>query len=274
MASNIHIGSDHRLTHPNSDLIAELKLCAKLLTEKLQSDQFEDASVLIQSMVQTRDHHMFQSVGKLTRGLHNAIVNFHVDADLSKIPPKIADSDIHDASSRLNYVIQLTQNAADRTMDMVDEAAPIAANLGQEARVLRAEWARLKRREMSAAEFRGFYDRMSDFLEQMEVGTERLNKSLQNIVLEQGFQDLTGQVLKRVIGLIGDVEKDLVQLVLLAGHVEEVAGIAAPTADDKEMKVLVEKRKHEAEGPQINKARDNVVAGQDEVDDLLSSLGF
>jgi chemotaxis protein CheZ len=274
MASNIRIGSDNRLINPNSDLIAELKLCAKLLTEKLQSDQFEDASVLIQSMVQTRDHHMFQSVGKLTRGLHNAIVNFHVDADLTKIPPKIADSDIHDASSRLNYVMQLTQNAADRTMDMVDEAAPIAANLGQEARVLRAEWARLKRREMNPDEFRGFYDRMSDFLEQMEVGTERLNKSLQNIVLEQGFQDLTGQVLKRVIGLIGDVERDLVQLVLLAGHVEEVAGIASPTADEKEIKVLIEKRKHEAEGPQINKARDNVVAGQDEVDDLLSSLGF
>ena len=274
MASGIRIGNDSRLTHPNSDLIAELKSCAKLLTEKLQSNQFEDASVLIQSMVQTRDLHMFQSVGKLTRGLHNAIVNFHVDADLTKIPPKIADSDIHDASSRLNYVIQLTQNAADKTMDMVDEAAPIAANLGQEAKLLGAEWARLKRREMSPDEFRGLYDRMTDFLEQMETGTERLSKSLQNIVLEQGFQDLTGQVLKRVIGLIGDVEKDLVQLVLLAGHVEEITGLASPNSDEKENEALIKKRKHEAEGPQIDKARENVVAEQDEVDDLLSSLGF
>lgn len=274
MASDIRIGTDSRLVNPDSDLIAELKSCAKLLTEKLQSDQFEDASVLIQSMVQTRDQHMFQSVGKLTRGLHNAIVNFHVDADLSKAPPKISDSDIHDASSRLNYVIQLTQNAADKTMDMVDEAAPIAANLGQEARVLREEWARLKRREMSPDEFRSLYDRMNDFLDQIETGTERLSTSLQNIVLEQGFQDLTGQVLKRVIGLIGDVEKDLVQLVLLAGHVEKVAGLASREEDQEEIEALIKKRKHEAEGPQINKARDNVVAGQDEVDDLLSSLGF
>src|SRR5688572_27925500 len=100
MASDTHLGSEITLVNPNNDLIDELKSCAKLLTEKLQSNQFEDASSLLQSMVQTRDRHMFQSVGKLTRGLHNAIVNFHVDADLTKVPPKIADSDIHDASSR------------------------------------------------------------------------------------------------------------------------------------------------------------------------------
>lgn len=259
---------------PNSLFVAELKECAKLLTAKLQENQFEEASVLIQTITQSRDRHIFQTVGRLTRGLHNAIVNFHVDADLTKRPPQIADSDIHDASSRLNYVIELTQKAAEKTMDMVDEAAPIAANLGQEASMLRADWARLKRREMSAEEFRGLYERMDGFLGQMEVGTERLNKSLQDIVLEQGFQDLTGQVLKRVIGLINEVEKDLVQLVLMASQVEEITGLASPVDDEHEMEELMEKRKHEAEGPQINKAKDNVVSGQDEVDDLLSSLGF
>lgn len=259
---------------PNSELVTELKACAKLLTEKLQNNEFEEASVLIQSMTQARDRHMFQSVGKLTRGLHNAIVNFHVDADLTKLPPKIDGSDIHDASSRLNYVMELTQQAAEKTMDMVDEASPIATNLGTEARALREEWARLKRREMSPHEFRELYDRMNDFLQQMEVGTARLNTSLQNIVLEQGFQDLTGQVLKRVIGLIAEVEKDLVQLVLMASQVEEVTGLSTAISDEEEIKVLIEKRKHEAEGPQMNKARVDVVSGQDEVDDLLSSLGF
>lgn len=267
MASEIQVD-------PNGDFIAELKECAKLLTEKLQGNQFEEASVLIQSITESRDRHIFQTVGKLTRGLHNAIVNFNVDADLTKQPPKIEGSDIHDASNRLNYVIELTQKAAEKTMDMVDEAAPIAANLGQEANLLRNDWARLKRREMSADEFRELYERMDGFLGQMEVGTTRLSKSLQDIVLEQGFQDLTGQVLKRVIGLIKDVEKDLVDLVRMAGQVEEITGIADPLEDPHEVEQLIEKRKHEAEGPQINKERENVVSGQDEVDDLLSSLGF
>lgn len=262
------------LAEPNAEFIAELKECAKLLADKLQGNQYEEASELIQAIMHSRDRHIFQTVGKLTRGLHNAIVNFHVDVDLSKEPPKIEDSDIHDASSRLNYVIELTQKAAERTMDKVDEAAPIAANLGQEAKTLHEEWGRLRRREMSADEFRQFYDRMDGFLAQMAVGTDRLNQSLQDIVLEQGFQDLTGQVLKRVIGLINDVESDLVGLVRMAAQVEQITGMAHPDEDAHELEEIVEKRKHQAEGPQIDKSKDNVVSGQDDVDDLLSSLGF
>jgi chemotaxis protein CheZ len=261
-------------TSVNYEFVVELKECAKLLADKLQSNEFEDASILIQTITQARDRHIFQSVGRLTRGLHNAIVNFNVDADLSKEPPRIQTSDIHDASSRLNYVIELTQRAAEKTMDMVDEAAPIAMNLGQEASSLRDEWARLKRREMTLDEFKQLYDRMDNFLGHMVTGTGQLNKNLQDIVLEQGFQDLTGQVLKRVIGLINEVEKDLVSLVRIAGQVEEITGLANEgdtLAHDQE---IIQKRKTEAEGPQINKERADVVAGQDEVDDLLSSLGF
>jgi len=260
--------------HTNEEFIGELKECAKLLTDKLQDNQFEEASMLIHRMLESRDQHIFQSVGRLTRGLHNAIVNFHVDADLSKEPPHIESSEIQDASNRLNYVIELTQKAAEKTMDMVDEAAPIAMNLGQEASVLRDQWARLKRREMGPDEFRELYGRMDDFLAQMATGTEQLGRNLQEIILEQGFQDLTGQVLKRVIGLINDVEQDLVSLVRIAGQVEEVAGITA-AGDPEHRAALKEKRKVEAEGPQINpSARNDVVSGQDEVDDLLSSLGF
>jgi chemotaxis protein CheZ len=159
-------------------------------------------------------------------------------------------------------------------MDMVDEAAPIAMNLGQEASSLRAEWARLKRREMGPDEFRQLYDRMDDFLKQMVTGTEQLSKNLQDIVLEQGFQDLTGQVLKRVIGLINDVEKDLVSLVRIAGQVEEIAGLSNDSETLDHDKEIMNKRKVEAEGPQINKERADVMSGQDDVDDLLSSLGF
>jgi len=258
--------------HNNEEFIAELQDCAKLLIEKLQGDQYQEASQLIHSMVEVRDRHIFQAVGKLTRGLHNAIVNFHVDADLEKEPPTIDGSDVRDASDRLSYVIDLTQKAADKTMDMVEASAPIAMNLGQEASSLRDEWARLKRREMTPDEFRQLYKRMDEFLGQMDTGTEQLNKNLQDIILEQGFQDLTGQVLKRVIGLIGEVERDLVSLVRIAGQVEEITGL---TSDADKLVEAAAERKMEAEGPQIHAvARDDVVSGQDEVDDLLSSLGF
>lgn len=250
----------------DAEFVAELQDCAKLLIEKLQNSHFEDASRLIHNLYEVRDRHIFNSVGKLTRALHDAILSFHVDANLY---PEANSSEIRDASDRLQYVIRMTQDAANKTMDRVETAAPIAANLGQEAHALRAEWLRLQRRELSKEEFGQLYRRINDFLEQMGAGTDALNQNLQAIILEQGYQDLTGQLLKKVIGLITDVEKELVNLVRIAGQVEEVAGITNERKpSDKSTGGSIG-----AEGPQIH-ARPDVVKGQDEVDDLLSSLGF
>ncbi|MFT5083920.1 MAG: chemotaxis protein CheZ [Lentisphaeria bacterium] len=250
--------------------VAQLQDCAAQLVEKLQANNYDAASELIHNLVEARNNHIFKSVGQLTRGLHNAIVNFHLDADINATPPD--NSEIRDASDRLNYVIQLTQAAANKTMDKVEAVAPIAMNLGQESANLKEEWQRLRRREISKEEFKGLYTRIDDFLEQMGSGTEQLNQSLQDIILEQGYQDLTGQVLKKVIGLISDVENELVNLMRIAGQVEEVTGMAADPKKAKEAKPV---NKIEAEGPPIHAdKRNDVVSGQDDVDDLLSSLGF
>ncbi|WP_075185510.1 protein phosphatase CheZ [Teredinibacter haidensis] len=256
----------------NEEFLSQLEECSTRLVEKLQSDNYGEASALIHGLVEARDKHIFTSVGQLTRALHNAIVNFNVDADLEAEPPEINQSEIRDASSRLNYVIRMTQEAADKTMDKVEAVAPIAMNLGQEATRLRDEWHRLKRREISKEEFKELYNQMGDFLDQMEEGTVQLNKSLQDIILEQGFQDLTGQVLKKVISLVTDVEDELVNLMRIAGQVEQVTGMASEGSDKQS---LPEKNNSVAEGPQIHAdRRDDVVSGQDDVDDLLSSLGF
>lgn len=253
----------------NEKFVSELQDCAKLLIDKLQNNDFEDASNLIHSLYEMRDHHVYQSVGKLTRALHSAIVNFNVDAEIQNNEESTNSSEIRDASDRLQYVIKMTQEAADKTMDRVETAAPIALNLGQEAAVIKEEWQRLKRRELSKDEFARLYTRISDFLEQLGEGTDQLNHNLQAIILEQGFQDLTGQVLKKVIGLITDVEKELVNLVRIAGQVEEVTGL------NQDYKESSPSDGAAAEGPQIHaEIREDVVSGQDEVDDLLSSLGF
>lgn len=73
-----------------------------------------------------------------------------------------------------------------------------------------------------------------------------------------------------MIGLIRDVEQELVSLMRIASQVEEVTGIAKP--EDGEVKP---EKSTQGEGPQIHAdKRDDVVSGQDDVDDLLSSLGF
>lgn len=262
METSSNLGSDGKF-------VAELQDCAKLLIDKLQNNNFEDASNLIHNLYEMRDRHVFTSVGKLTRALHSAIINFNVDAEIHNQNPELSSSEIRDASDRLQYVIKMTQEAADKTMDRVETAAPIAINLGQEAAFIKNEWEKLRRRELSKEEFSELYGRIHDFLEQMGDGTAQLSANLQAIILEQGYQDLTGQVLKKVIGLITDVEKELVNLVRIAGQVEEVTGIGI------EQKKTTTTTTVAAEGPQIHAdVREDVVSGQDEVDDLLSSLGF
>ena len=254
------------------NVIDELKSCASTLVEKLNNNDFEQASEVISKLNQSRDGIVFNSVGRLTRALHSAIVNFNVDGQNGQDEGSSELSHMSDASDRLQYVLELTQDAANKTMDKVEESAPIANALSAESQALRQEWSRLKRREMDAEEFSQLYYRLDEFLEKIEGGAAQLNLNLQEIILEQGYQDLTGQVLKKVIGLVSDVETELVNLVRIAGHVEDIAGFDS-SAD-------IEKDKNETsgsagEGPQIHAdKRHDIVKNQDEVDDLLSSLGF
>ncbi len=251
--------------------IDDLRASAETLIEKLQNDDYYEANEVINSINKQRDGLIFNNVGKLTRALHNAIVNFNVDSHDPEDDTGLSEkSQISDASDRLNYVLELTQGAADKTMDRVESCAPIAADISSESAQLREEWKRLKRREMKPDEFRQLYYRMDEFFARIGSGADQLSTNLQDIILEQGYQDLTGQVLKKVIRLISDVETELVELVRIAGQVEDVAGFKSKPDHDAAMA-----KNESGEGPQIKaKQRSDVMASQDEVDDLLSSLGF
>ncbi len=252
-----------------STFATDLEACASLLIEKLQANEYQEASALIHTLYEVRDQRIFKSIGQLTRSLHDAIVNFNIDAEFSGSRSGMDGHDIRDASDRLNYVISATHDAANRTMDRVEAAAPVAMRLGKEAQSLRDEWLKLRRRELSRDEFAALYGRVEGFLQQMGDDARGLNEDLQSIILEQGYQDLTGQVLRKVIGLITDVEAELVKLVRIAGQVDTLAGI------DHGVASRPGRAKGEAEGPQIHaQQRADVVSGQDDVDDLLSSLGF
>ncbi len=257
--------------HEDEQFMTLLQESANQLVDKLQKDDYEHASAIIHQLIEARDKHIFNSVGQLTRALHTAIVNFNVDADVTASPPEIKASEISDASDRLHYVLKLTEAAADKTMDRVETAAPIAMDLGQEAHRLKKEWKKLRRREMSKEEFKSLFMEVDTFLDQMGNGTDQLNQCLQDIILEQGFQDLTGQALKKVIDLVTDVERELVDLMRIAGQVEQVTGLAGDEQPEKTTK----RDSSKGEGPVIDaESRDDVVTGQDDVDDLLSSLGF
>lgn len=253
------------------ELEATLKHHATQLVESLEQGHFGQAVQLIHELNQTRDRGLYQEVGKLTRELHNAIVNFQLDP---RVPGAQEVSQITDATERLSYVVQMTEKAANRTMDLVELSAPLVNDLGNEAQGLSADWGRFMRREMDAEAFRELARRIELFLARSERDSQKLSGYLNDILLAQDFQDLTGQVIKRVTQLVTEVESNLLKLVLMASHVDRFAGIEHKY-DVLRSEQKQQKEPSKGEGPQIHAdKREDVVSGQDDVDDLLSSLGF
>ncbi|MDD2055496.1 protein phosphatase CheZ [Pseudomonas putida] len=253
------------------DFESTLKKHAHQLVDSLEKGKFGDAVQLIHELNQTRDRGLYQEVGKLTRELHSAIVNFQIDPHM---PQAEEVSQITDATERLSYVVRLTENAANRTMDLVENSTPLVNGINSEAKALSTDWARFMRREVGAEEFRELARRVEGFLARSERDARTVTGNLNDILLAQDYQDLTGQVIKRVTQLVTEVESNLLKLVLMASQVDRFAGIE----HDREA-ILAEKdpQKHlaQGEGPQIHAdKREDVVSGQDDVDDLLSSLGF
>ncbi|MFV7770819.1 protein phosphatase CheZ [Shewanella marisflavi] len=232
---------------------------AKELVNLLEAGQQEQADELIRDIASPIQKELFDEVGRLTRQLHSAIVDFQVDGRLIEL----ANSEIPDAKERLNYVIDMTEQAANKTMDAVEESLPLADALTMNVQSVKPSWDRLMRRDIELHEFKALCHDVQQFIERSESDSNRLKELLNNILLAQDFQDLTGQMIRRVIELVREVESNLVSMLTVFG---EQPATDKPRASEKCV---------EAEGPIMNAdQRDDVVTGQDEVDDLLSSLGF
>ena len=253
------------------ELESTLKQHATQLVDSLEKGRFGEAVGLIHELNKARDHGLYQEIGKLTRELHNAIVNFQVDPHN---PHAQEISQISDATERLSYVVQMTEKAANRTMDLVEQSAPLVNDLSDEAQSLSVEWGRFMRREIGADGFRELAKRVELFLARSERDGAKLSGHLNDILLAQDYQDLTGQVIKRVTQLVTEVESNLLKLMLMASQVDRFAGIQH---NHDVLRAEQEKLKEPSrgEGPQIHAdKRDDVASSQDDVDDLLSSLGF
>ncbi|MBL4814029.1 MAG: protein phosphatase CheZ [Shewanella sp.] len=232
---------------------------ANRLVDLLTQGEQSLADDLIRDIAMPIQKELFDEVGRLTRQLHSAIVGFQVDDRLVEL----ANTEIPDAKERLNYVIDMTEQAANKTMDAVEECLPLANALTTNIQSVKPAWDRLMRREIELSEFKSLCHDVQQLVERSELDSIRLKELLNQILLAQDFQDLTGQMIKRVIDLVREVENNLVSMLTVFG---EQAVSENPAIIDSSVK---------AEGPIMNaEQRDDVVTGQDEVDDLLSSLGF
>ncbi len=224
--------------------------------DAIQDGNEEQADEILTMIAAERESRLFAEVGKLTRELHDSLTNVRSESDLASI----AENEIPDATERLNFVIEKTEDAANRTMDAVEEVLPVSETIRTRSAQLKEDWSRFQRREMDVEEFKNMGDELVDFLEELTDNSDIIHTGLNNILVAQDYQDITGQVIRKVIEVVQTVETSLVGLIRATG---------VHAGPKKEVSAI------EAEGPQMNADKKaNVVNGQDEVDDLLSSLGF
>jgi len=232
---------------------------AKNLVAVLEQGNVASANRILEDVSQEIQQDIFESVGKLTRDLHSTISQDSIDERFSSL----VSSCLPDAKERLNYVVEMTSEAANKTMDAVDECVPLAKKHQVTVTDILPSWERLKDCKIKVGEFRMLRDRLDTYFAESVEDAEQLNDKLNDIVLAQSYQDLTGQVLQKITELVLDVETNLISLLKLLGKYD----------DESELKRV--DNCIETDGPVVPKTKQHdVVAGQNDVDDLLSSLGF
>lgn len=167
---------------------------------------------------------------------------------------QLAD-ELPDASSRLSYVGRMTEDAATKVLNMVDAAQPVCQSAASEAVNLAARLqASADHPSLGVGEARAALAEAAEALRHQAEVVRAQNTVLTDIMMAQDFQDLSGQVIKKVVLIIGHAEQQL--RMLLAQTEGQMPAMPPETT--------------RLEGPQVP---DKAVA-QEDVDDLLASMGF
>lgn len=211
---------------------------ARELVDALERDDEVAAERLLQRLDDPRSTRLLKSVGELTREVHLAFGGVVSDSRLYELSRHA----MPDARERLAYVIEKSEEAAHRTLGAVETLLPLADRLLHGAPGGSADPAGLAR-----------------FVDDARVAGERLKHGLTEILMAQEYQDLTGQVIRKTIEIVSQVEQKLVS-VLVAQRDEPHA--EAPGVS-----------RTEAQGPAI-RAEADVLSRQHDVDDLLAELGL
>jgi chemotaxis protein CheZ len=231
---------------------------ARALLAALEQGDDASADRILDEISRIRETLMFQEIGKLTRQLHDTLANFALDEKIADLTEK----EIPDAKERLNYVITMTEQAANTTLNAVESILPFAESLREQSNELSSQWQRFRQREMPYEEFKSLAQDLAEYFALSAGHLQTIQHSLTEVLMAQGFQDLTGQIIRRVIKLVQDLEHSLVELIRISGRRFKSSGEAAPDLKPQTL------------GPAVPGVDKDTVQNQDDVDSLLSSLGF
>ena len=199
----------------------------------------------------------FSRLGAITREMHEALTILggnQLNSIMGEIP---------DARDRLAYVGKMTEDAANKVLNLVDAAKPECDELSTRGIELAQSLSRMAASDdLSVERAKGLMIVCGKFAERSAKFAAGQASVLSDIMMAQDFQDLSGQVIKKVIDIITRTEMQLVHLLMESAP--ETVALAAAAGEP------VSVDEHQLQGPQTAA---NALK-QDDVDDLLASLGF
>ena len=229
-----------------------------------------DKTAAIESGVaeeQEQDGHekLVSRIGQLTRMLRDSMRELGLDKQVER-----AAEAIPDARDRLKYVASMTEQAAERALNAIEVAKPMQERMRADALSLDERWQTWYDASLPLEEARTLVVDTRAFIGQVPDAAQATSSQLMEIMLAQDFQDLTGQVIKKIMEVVYNIEQQLLAVLLenisperRAELIAVVSGVGIVAGDSL------------MNGPQINtEGRSDVVTDQGQVDDLLTSLGF
>ncbi|AKC87966.1 protein phosphatase CheZ [Pseudoxanthomonas suwonensis] len=191
------------------------------LHEALDALERGDESAMravIDALASARTRPLVQGLGRLARELSQAL------GDLPRLPGEDAQAaELDDACARLDHVVAMTEQATHRTLDLADQCRDLLEDVRVE----------------------GVSARQDEVL-------DRVRHNLTEIGLTQSYQDLTGQIIRRVADIVRRVH-------------EGFGALGLPPKDEPAETKLA--------GPAVA-GLDRHAVSQDDADALLADLGL
>jgi chemotaxis protein CheZ len=199
------------------------------------------------------DKPMFERLGGIVRLLHDSLRELGYDRSLTD-----ATSQITDAQDRLEYIASLTEQAANKVLNTIDEGMPAQDVLAKMAKQMESRWTELFDGKLSVDQFKQLATDSKSFASTVLDNTEAEKARLLAIMMAQDFQDITGQLIKKIVIITQAVEGELAQLL----------------RDNAPPELLKKEEKDPPPGLMNGPAMGGTAMEQDDVDSLLEGLGF
>lgn len=214
-----------------------------------------------------QNNEVIQRIGHLTRMVRVSMQELGLNREIEKAAQAIPDT-----RDRLAYIATMTEQAANRVLSCIERIKPVLKEMDTRGKDLSQKIATRLSEIPAGGPEAVLLQEMHEHLLLSSEGISTTHKETLEITMAQDFQDLTGQVVKKMIEVVKEIEHQLVQVLLESTN---------ETSGESILKRLAESEWEDSKkdsslmnGPQIKPTEGEAVSNQDQVDDLLDSLGF